>query len=105
MSCSVSALCHQVIKACELIDDLECNIGAFQETGSGELAELYRGLQIDELEHVQVLAIQLTRELTQGVEVNQDEGSAFGPSELDYVKGKEDCSKTDEQNEWETVKA
>lgn len=98
MEQNISLICRQIIKACELIEDMSATVGLLKADGPEDLLDVYTSLRLDELEHVQLLAIQLTSQLSSDVDTNQDEseGSAFGPGELNCVKS-DDCQK--EKNE------
>ena len=88
----IASLAKALIKTGESIDMMVCNTNeADQQTP--ELSEVYESMILDELAHAQMIVLNLTRMLTYGgegsVDFNRtDEGSVFGPGELDDKKSK-----------------
>ncbi len=65
-----------------------------------EISPMYEDMLLDELNHIQIITLQLTRLLMAGKEVQLEEdgedGSVFMAGELDYVKGKKSEEEPDE---------
>lgn len=89
---AISSLSRQMEKVCEQIDCLAMGVQD-TEQGIGDIAGTYQDMLLDELEHIQILALKLTELISQAVgeeqETNTDEGegSAFAEGELTAVKG------------------
>ena len=92
---AISSLSRQMEKVCEQIDCLAMGVQD-TEQGVGDIAGTYQDMLLDELEHIQILALKLTELISQAVgeeqETNTDEGegSAFAEGELTAVKDKPD---------------
>lgn len=83
---AISAICRQLKLVCDRIDNMSMDIEQFEQNNS-DMVEVYASLRLDELEHAQMLTLNLTRLMTQAdVEepnVNTDEGgSVFAAGEL-----------------------
>lgn len=80
---AIGSLCEQIKIACERIQSMTASIEQFDDSN---LEEVFISLRLDELEHVQVLALRLTDLIAQGDEentaVNADEGGVFAAGEL-----------------------
>ena len=85
-ACVISSLALQFKAVAEKVNTLAMGaLGVEQE--SPELAEVYQNLLLDEVEHVQILTLELTKAVTDepiGETTNADEGggSVFGSGEL-----------------------
>lgn len=88
----IASLAKTLIKTAESIDMMVCNTNeADQQTPA--LSEVYESMILDELAHAQVIVLNLTKMLTEADEASADgkrtdEGSVFGPKELDDSKPK-----------------
>ena len=88
---AISGLSRQMEKVCERIDCLAMGVQD-TEQGVGDIAGTYQDMLLDELEHIQILALKLTDLVSQAVseeqETNTDEGegSAFAEGELTAAK-------------------
>lgn len=87
---AISSLSRQMVKVCEQIDSLAMGVQD-TEQGIGDLGDTYQDLLLDELEHIQILALKLTELVSEAVgeeTANTDEGdgSAFAPGDLDATK-------------------
>ena len=88
---AISSLSRQMEKVCEQIDCLAMGVQD-TEQGVGDIAGTYQDMLLDELEHIQILALKLTELISQAVseeqEINTDEGegSAFAEGDLTVVK-------------------
>lgn len=88
----IASLANVLTKTCESIEMMVCNTNEADQQ-SPELSEVYESMILDELAHAQMIVLNLTRMLTGGdersVDFNRtDEGSVFGPGELDDKKPK-----------------
>lgn len=85
---AINSICTQLIKSCEKIQAVNSGM-AMIEHSTPELLETYDGIRFDELEHTQVLVLNLTQLVTasSAEDENMDDGSAFGPGELTAVQG------------------
>lgn len=87
---AINSVSQQMVKICERIDDLASAVeGSEQDTG--DIADTYQDLLLDELEHIQMLTLKLTELVSEAVgeeTANNDEGddSAFAPGDLDAKK-------------------
>lgn len=90
----IKSLGGQLVSAAERIMDIAEGITAMREA-SPTVCENYEGFLLDEVAHVQILALDLTQAVTEGEPGNGDE--AFGPGELTSEAGeKEDPEKAKE---------
>ena len=83
---AISAICRQLKLVCDRIDNMSMDIEQFEQNNS-DMVEVYASLRLDELEHAQMLTLNLTRLMTQSEvekpDVNTDEGgSVFAAGEL-----------------------
>lgn len=87
---AIMGVSRQLGKVCEQIESLA---SAIQEAEQGDtgVAEVYEGLLLDEMEHAQVLTLELTKLLSIGdEETNTDgEGSVFAAGDLTDEKAGE----------------
>ena len=97
---AMMSVSRQLGKVCEQIESLA---SAIQEAEQGEtsVAEVYEGLLLDEMEHAQVLTLELTRLLSVGdEETNTDgEGSVFAAGDLTDEKAGEPAGESGEAEE------
>ena len=82
----ISAICRQLKLVCDRIDNMSMDIEQFEQNNS-DMVEVYASLRLDELEHAQMLTLNLTKLMTQAdseePNVNTDEGgSVFAAGEL-----------------------
>lgn len=93
---AISSLARQLGKASEKLDSLAMGVQDTEQNAPG-VSEVYQGLLLDEIEHVQILTLELTKLVTASTdEANADEdgGSAFAAGDLTAEKGGEngDCN-------------
>ena len=92
---AISSLSRQMGKVCEQIDCLAMGVQG-TEQGVGDIAGTYQDMLLDELEHIQILALMLTELISQAVgeeqetDTDEGEGNAFAEGELTAVKDKPD---------------
>ncbi len=81
---------RQLSKVCEQIESLTSAIQEAEQSDN-DIAEVYEGLLLDEMEHAQVLTLELTRLLSvDNGDTNTDgEGSVFSGGELNDEKSNE----------------
>lgn len=87
---TISSIARQFGKVAEKIDSLAMGIQDTEQNAS-DLSEVYRGLLLDEIEHAQILTLELTRLATEiaseGETGNADgDGGVFAPGELTAEK-------------------
>ena len=88
----ISSLARQLKAVAEKLDSLA--MGAQDvEQNAPDLTGVYQNLLLDEVEHVQILTLEITKavaEATEPSETNADEGggSVFGPGDLTDDKSK-----------------
>ena len=84
-ACAISSLARQLGKVSEKLDSL-----AMQdvEQNAPDLTDVYQGLLLDEIEHVQILTLELTKAVVAAAEeTNADEGgSVFAAGDLTAEK-------------------
>ncbi len=80
-------LSRQLEAVAERIKEITEGISAMRE-GNPSICENYENFLLDEVAHVQILALDLTQAVTEGEDGNLDE--AFGPGELTDVPENED---------------
>lgn len=90
---AISSLARQLGKVCEKADSLAMGVQD-TEQNSPEVSEVYQGLLMDEVEHLQILTLEITRLVTEsaGGAANADEGdggSAFAAGDLTDEKAGE----------------
>jgi len=89
---AISSLARQLGKVSEKIDSLVMGVQD-TEQNAPDVSEVYQGLLLDEVEHVQILTLELTKLVAMSAdeEANTDEGggSAFAAGELNAEKGGE----------------
>jgi len=95
-SFAIMGMSRQLGKVCEQIESLVLSIQEAEQSDTG-IASVYEGLLLDEMEHAQVLTLQLTKLLSFGEEVtNTDgEGSVFAEGDLNHAKTAEDADNSD----------
>ena len=104
---TISSIARQLGKVAEKLDSLAMGVQDTEQSAS-DLSEVYQGLLLDEVEHVQILTLELTRltaeSVGEGGASNTDsDGSAFGPGELTAEKTGENGD-SDEDGEPEADK-
>ena len=87
---TISSIARQLGKVAEKIDSLAMGVQDTEQNAS-DLAEVYQGLLLDEIEHAQILTLELTRLAAEiageGEASNADgDGGAFVPGELTVEK-------------------
>ena len=85
---TISSIARQLGKVAEKLDSLAMGVQDTEQNAS-DLSEVYQGLLLDEVEHAQILTLELTKLAAESVgEVsNADgEGSVFAPGELTTEK-------------------
>lgn len=87
---TISSIARQFCKVAEKIDSLAMGVQDTEQSAS-DLSEVYQGLLLDEIEHAQILTLELTRlaaEIaSEGEASNADgDGGAFAPGELTAEK-------------------
>ncbi len=87
---AISSLAQQLGKVAEKVDSLAMGAQG-TEQNAPDVSEVYQGLLLDEIEHVQILTLELTKLVAMPTddEANADEGggSAFAAGELTAEKG------------------
>lgn len=80
---AICSLARQLCKVGEKIDSLASDIQGSEQDANG-VSELFQNLLVDEIEHVQILTLELTKLVTEstGEATNADEGGAFAEGEL-----------------------
>lgn len=98
----IMGVSRQLGKVCEQIESLAAAIQE-AEQGDTSVAEVYEGLLLDEMEHAQVLTLELTKLLSiGGEEPNTDgEGSVFAAGDLTDEKAGEPTEDGEEGGETE----
>lgn len=85
---AISSLAHQLKAVAEKLETL--SMGAQEmEQQSSDLSDVYQSLLVDEVEHVQILTLEITKAVVEASEEHADDGSVFGPGELTDDKSKE----------------
>lgn len=89
----IGNLSRQLKAVSEKIESLAEGIAANANL-SPSLVELYRGLLLDEIEHTQILTLELTRRMAEAessedgtMNADEGDGSAFGPGDLTDTLG------------------
>lgn len=87
---TISSIARQLGKVAEKIDILAMGVQD-TEQGASDVSEVYQGLLLDEVEHAQILTLELTRLTTEstsddGSNNADGDGSVFGPGELTAEK-------------------
>lgn len=88
----ISSLARQLKAVAERLDSITMGVEEVEQN-STDLTDVYRSLLLDEVEHVQVLTLEITKavaDATEPSETNADEGggSVFGPGDLTDDKSK-----------------
>ncbi len=94
---AISSIARQLGKVSEKLDSLAMGVQD-AEQATPTLAETYQGLLLDEIEHVQILTLELTKAVmpaTEGANADEgDGGSVFAAGDLtDEKAGKGDGDK------------
>ena len=90
---TISSIARQLGKVAEKIDSLAMGVQD-TEQGASDVSEVYQGLLLDEVEHAQILTLELTRLTTESTGADSEDGSSnadgdgsiFGPGELTAEK-------------------
>lgn len=82
----VFGLCEQLKRACECIQSVNGTM-TDNQFNEDDLKEIYLEMMVDELKHVQLLALKLTEMITEQKEAHADE--MFTAGELNSVIGME----------------
>lgn len=86
----ICAITRQIAKCCERAGDLLTAKGTARY-GSETLGEVFESMILEEVEHIQILTLELTKEITGQDERHDDDGgTAFGPGELRSTLGPKD---------------
>lgn len=89
-SAAINEICRQLKKACSSIEELTMG-SDFHDGLHPSLSDDYRAFRFNDLERVQVLTLHLTELITAEEEPEKtdhaDEGSVFGPVDLNDVIG------------------
>lgn len=88
----ISSLARQLKAVAEKLDSLAMGVQDMEQNAP-DLTGVYQNLLLDEVEHVQILTLEITKavaEATEPSETNADEGSGsvFGPGDLTDDKSK-----------------
>lgn len=88
----ISSLAKQLKIVAEKVESLAVGAGE-TEQNAPDLTDVYQNLLLDEVEHVQILTLEITKavaEATEPSETNADEGdgSVFAPGDLTDNKSK-----------------
>lgn len=99
----ISLLARQLRAVAEKLDSLAIGVQD-TEHGAPDLTAVYQNLLLDEVEHVQILTLEITKavaEATEPSETNADEGegSVFGPGELTDDKSEKPLEDPTEPNQ------
>ena len=90
---AIENLCQQLCKVAEKIISITAGMAVLEETNP-DLIETYDHFLLDEVAHVQVIGLEMTRIVTEeeGEEDKESNAgeSAFGPGELDSVIGEKE---------------
>ena len=83
-ACAISSLARQLGKVSEKLDSLAMGVQDVEQNAP-DLTDVYQGLLLDEIEHVQILTLELTKAAAE--ETNADEGgSVFAAGDLTAEK-------------------
>jgi len=90
---AISSLARQLGKVSEKVDSLAMGVQD-TEQNSPDLSEVYKGLLLDEIEHIQIMTLELTKLVTESASEgsNADEGdggSVFAAGDLTDEKAGE----------------
>ncbi len=89
---AISSLARQLGKVAEKVNSLVMGVQD-TEQNAPDVSEVYQGLLLDEIEHVQILTLEFTKLVAMPAddEANTDEdgGSAFAAGDLNAEKGGE----------------
>lgn len=93
----ISSLARQLKLVAEKLDSLAMGVQDVEQA-TPDLAGVYQNLLLDEVEHVQILTLEITKavaEATEPSETNADEGdgSVFAPGDLTDNKPKKPLEK------------
>lgn len=85
-ACAISSLARQLGKVSEKLDSLAMGVQDVEQNAP-DLTDVYQGLLLDEIEHVQILTLELTKAVVAAEETNADEGgSVFAAGDLTAEK-------------------
>ena len=75
-ACAISSLARQLGKVSEKLDSLAMGVQDVEQNAP-DLTDVYQGLLLDEIEHVQILTLELTKAVVAAAEeTNADEGGS-----------------------------
>ena len=81
-ACAISSLARQLGKVSEKLDSLAMGVQDVEQNAP-DLADVYQGLLLDEIEHVQILTLELTKAV---VAAADEGGSVFAAGDLTAEK-------------------
>ena len=87
----ISSLARQLKAVAEKLDSLAMGVQDVEQSAP-DLSDVYQNLLLDEVEHVQILTLEITKAVVEASEQSEehaDDGSVFGPGELTDDKSKE----------------
>lgn len=89
----ISSLARQLKAVAEKLDSLAMGVQDVEQA-SPDLSGVYQNLLLDEVEHVQILTLEITKAVAEATEpsaanADEGEGGVFGPGELTDDKSKE----------------
>lgn len=84
----ISSLARQLKVVAEKLDSLAMGVQDVEQSAP-DLTDVYQSLLVDEVEHVQILTLEITKAVVEASEEHADDGSVFGPGELTDDKSKE----------------
>ena len=87
----ISSLARQLKAVAEKLDSLAMGVQDVEQSAP-DLTGVYQNLLLDEVEHVQILTLEITKAVVEASEQSEehaDDGSVFGPGELTDDKSKE----------------
>lgn len=88
---AISSIARQLKVVADKLDSLAMGVQDVEQNAS-DLTCVYQSLLLDEVEHVQILTLEMTKavvEATYESSENSDDSSVFGPGELTDDKSKE----------------
>jgi len=82
-ACAISSLARQLGKVSEKLDSLAMGVQDVEQNAP-DLTDVYQGLLLDEIEHVQILTLELTKAVVAAAE--ETNGSVFAAGDLTAEK-------------------
>jgi len=83
-ACAISSLARQLGKVSEKLDSLAMGVQDVEQNAP-DLTDVYQGLLLDEIEHVQILTLELTKAVVAAAE-ETNAGSVFAAGDLTAEK-------------------